>query len=98
MKIGSLVECVDDSGKEKYPEIKFPTNGKFYFVRDIIDKAGKNGNEIALLLEEIINKKTTTLRNKKLEFSEPGFLSKRFREVETNIEEIEELLYETILK
>jgi len=89
MKVGSLVECINDVFL--HPRAKTiipnrPVKGLHYFIREIVDT--RNG-EIGLLLEEIENPKP-------LNGLEPTFKIGRFKEIEGLDTAIEELLEEVI--
>ena len=90
MKVGSLVECVNDKFDPKQIELipNRPKKGKIYTIRLI--KQYPN-NKIGLLLEEIINE-PLMLPNLDGLF-EPTFDINRFRELpEPNIDELTEIL------
>jgi len=91
MKVGSLVECVNDKFDPRSIDLisNRPKQGKIYTIR-MIKNYPKNGS-VGVLLEEIINE-PVMLPNLDGLF-EPTFNIERFRELpETNIEElIEEL-------
>lgn len=90
MKVGSLVECVNDKFDPKQIELipNRPKKGKIYTIRLI--KQYPN-NKIGLLLEEITNE-PLMLPNLDGLF-EPTFDINRFRELpEPNIDELTEIL------
>jgi hypothetical protein len=96
MKVGSIVECVDDiwtADRDIRLIPNRPVRGKFYTVREI-EPSSKGVPGIRL--EEIVN----PLMMINSGFIEPTFRIERFREVEGLDEAIEELLeealYETI--
>lgn len=87
MKIGSIVECIDDRFGEnanKYLSYR-PVAGQLYVVRRLpIDRNFNNGESPGVLLEEIVNPKQLfwsdmTLRHYLLE---PRFFIWRFIEVQ----------------
>lgn len=85
MKVGSLVECINDSGID--PRIAItPKKGNIYTIRAIIPNMaiGKKG----LLLEEIENEKIQHPSG--LGLFEPNFSIERFAELPIP-EEIEQL-------
>ena len=90
MKVGSLVECVNDKFDSKQIDLipNRPKKGKIYTIRLI--KQYPN-NKIGLLLEEITNE-PLMLPNLDGLF-EPTFDINRFRELpEPNIDELTEIL------
>jgi hypothetical protein len=99
MKVGTIVQCVDD----RYPESVYknsfnaPVCGEYYTIREINDFGI---NRISLLLVEIVNPMVDgTIGGRKV-FAEPQWLASRFREVEglddLVAELIEESLYEEV--
>jgi len=90
MKVGSLVECINDVFDVRSIELiaNRPKRGKIYTIRNIIKYSD---NKIGVLLEEIINDVILELNLDGL--FEPTFNIERFRELpEVNIDElIEEL-------
>jgi hypothetical protein len=93
MKVGSLVELVNDKWgkKEDFPGIvNYPKKGVIYTIRDII--SNKRGTYCHL--EEIVNPIIQTL----LEGTgETWFSCKRFRELQPPIANIEEHINENTL-
>jgi len=84
-KIGQEVVCVDDTpnpNKKTHPKMKWVKKGKHYIVRDIYKPYKATGNEIAILLEEIVNDIYVLGR-------EIGYNSDRFKPVDM-IEESQE--------
>ena len=77
MKIGTLVECIDDRFNaeqlEKIPNR--PQRGNHYMIREIIEF----GHLVGVLLEEIRNPFTAKFKGQSVE---PNFNSERFREIE----------------
>lgn len=90
MKVGSLVECVNDGFPiEHYEYIpNRPKKGQHYFVRHIRERDGNVG----VLLEEISNPPV----HFKNATREPTFKAARFREIVGLDEAIEELLEENV--
>jgi hypothetical protein len=91
MKVGSIVECINDSFSEESKRIILilPKKGKLYTIRNIIDYSERNS--VGVLLEEIVNE-VVFLPNLEGVF-EPTFNINRFREIETmDIEELTEIL------
>lgn len=90
MKIGSIVECVNDIW-DPTRDIRLipnrPVRGQFYTVREIYP--GSNGLP-GIRLEEITNPPMMV----KSGFIEPTFRMERFREVEGLDDAVEELLEE----
>lgn len=88
MKIGSLVECINDNWKRNDDDmhISFPIKGNLYTVRDIIDW-GKGG--IGIRLEEIINSPDIYVEG----VSECTFNIRLFKELQPPID-ISELIEE----
>lgn len=87
MKVGSLVECLEDLQKyTTYGEIT-PVKGNIYTVREIFE----SGGDVAIRLEEIFN--TPQLYNEG--FIECGFYIKKFRELQPPLDiDIESLIEE----
>jgi len=77
MKIGTLVECVDDRFNAEQLEkiLNRPKKGNHYMIREII----KLGHLVGVLLEEVHNPITAKLNGIPVE---PNFNIKRFREIE----------------
>ena len=77
MKIGTLVECIDDRFNaeqlEKIPNR--PQRGNHYMIREIIEF----GHLVGVLLEEIHNPCVAKFKGQSVE---PNFNSERFREIE----------------
>lgn len=91
MRVGSLVECINDKFDPKSINLipNRPKQGKIYTIR-MIKNYPKNGS-VGVLLEEIINE-PVMLPNLDGLF-EPTFNIERFRELpESNIDEITEVL------
>lgn len=74
MKVGSLVELVDDTWSYSNGAKIYPVKGKIYTVRELF--MGSSGNP-GLRLEEIIN----PLVGYHFGIKEPGFRCYRFREL-----------------
>jgi len=87
--IGIKIVCIDDSFHPKVEEsyLMLPVKDRIYTVRDIIPahdyNGGNSADTCAVLLEEIYNPP-----NK--HGVENGFAPRRFRELETDMEEISE--------
>lgn len=77
MKVGSLVECIDDNFRTLYYDEKCPKKGKIYTIRSIRPSHSLPGS-YAILLEEIINPKQKYNGG----FMEFAFVITRFREIE----------------
>lgn len=88
MKIGALVECINDTWKQKTIETvpNLPIKGKYYTIRT----ANQYIHGIGVTLEEVNNAKTVQYQGQLLE---PSFDIERFREL-TDLPDIEALLEE----
>jgi hypothetical protein len=77
MKIGTLVECIDDrfSAEQLEKILNRPQKGNHYMIREIIEL----GHLVGVLLEEVRNPITAKLNGRSVE---PNFNSERFREIE----------------
>lgn len=94
MKVGSLVELVDDDWIWQSNPIFiniYPVKGNIYTVREI--RKGVYSSH-AILLEEIINKKYPYANG----FSEKGFSMDKFRELQPPIANIEKQINENTLE
>ncbi len=93
MKVGTIVQCIDD----RYPEkvyvagLNKPRFGEYYTVREIC-----NSGKVGILLMEIVNAKMEGTLNGVKVFAEPQWLASRFREVEGLDDLVAELIEETI--
>jgi hypothetical protein len=89
MKIGTLVECIDDRFKAEQLEkiLNRPKKGNHYMIREIIEL----GHLVGVLLEEIRNPITAKLNGIPVE---PNFNIERFREIEGLDDLYEELVEE----
>lgn len=92
MKVGSLVECINDAfTPDSFEHIPHrPVRGQHYFVRAIYEIRGTPG----IHLEEIVN---PPKRTREGSWKEPTFKVERFREIEGLDMAIEELLEESLL-
>ena len=88
MKIGALVECINDTWKQKTIETvsNLPIKGKYYTIRT----ANQYTHGIGVTLEEVTNARTVQYQGQLLE---PSFDIDRFREL-TDLPDIEALLEE----
>jgi len=88
MKVGALVECINDTWKQKTIETvpNRPIKGKYYTIRTV----DKFPHGIGVTLEEVVNNRTVQYKGQLLE---PSFDAERFREL-TDLPDIEELLEE----
>jgi len=88
MKVGALVECINDTWKQKTIETvpNRPIKGKYYTIRT----ANQYPHGIGVTLEEVTNARTVQYQGQLLE---PNFDAERFREL-TDLPDIEELLEE----
>ena len=88
MKIGALVECINDTWKQKTLETvpNLPIKGKYYIIRT----ANQYTHGIGVTLEEVTNARTVQYQGQLLE---PSFDIERFREL-TDLPDIEALLEE----
>jgi hypothetical protein len=93
MKVGTIVQCIDDRYPEKVYEfgLNAPKFGEYYTIREII-----NSGKIGLLLVEIINPNIKGTLNGVKIFAEPQWLASRFREVEGLDDLVAELIEESI--
>jgi len=93
MKVGTIVQCIDD----RYPEkvymhcLNAPKFGEHYTIREIV-----NSGKVGLLLVEIINPNIKGTLNGVEVFAEPQWLASRFREVEGLDDLVAELIEESI--
>ena len=96
MKVGSLVELVNDNWKYPHEEgITYPVKRTIYTVREI----DFSDIVIAIMLEEIINPKRPYLINGKFDLGEKGFIIERFRELQPPLDVsniVQECLLESI--
>ena len=93
MKIGTLVECIDDRFNAEQLE-KIPTRpkkGNHYMVREIIEL----GHLVGIMLEEIRNPLTAKFKGQDIE---PNFNIERFREIEGLDDLYDELLEEVSIE
>jgi hypothetical protein len=90
MKVGSLVECVNDVFPIEHHEYipNRPKKGQHYFIRHVRER----NVIVGVLLEEISNP-PVRFRNGT---HEPTFKAERFREIDGLDEAVEELLEENI--
>jgi len=88
MKVGALVECINDTWKQKTIETvpNRPIKGKYYTIRTV----AQYPHGIGVTLEEVVNARTVQYKGQLLE---PSFDAERFREL-TDLPDIEELLEE----
>jgi hypothetical protein len=88
MKVGALVECINDTWKQKTIETvpNRPIKGKYYTIRTV----NQYTHGIGVTLEEVTNARTVQYQGQLLE---PSFDAGRFREL-TDLPDIEELLEE----
>ena len=93
MKVGTIVQCIDDRYPEKVYEWGFntPKLGEYYTIREIC-----NSGKIGLLLVEIVNPKMKGTINGKPVFAEPQWIVSRFREVEGLDDLVAELIEEAL--
>ena len=91
MKVGSVVECINDAFNEKQKEliVFLPNRGKLYMVRSVEEHYNK---KVGIRLEEIINPPSVILNGVHLE---PTFDMERFREVEGLDDLVIEMIEET---
>ena len=91
MKVGTIVECIDDRFNveqlEKIPNR--PQKGNHYMIREIIEL----GHLVGVLLEEIRNAPTAKFKGQPIE---PNFNIERFREIEGLDDLYDELLEEVL--
>lgn len=88
MKVGALVECINDTWKQKTIETvpNRPIKGKYYTIRTV----DKFPHGIGITLEEVTNARTVQYQG---QLVEPNFDVERFREL-TDLPDIEALLEE----
>ena len=88
MKVGALVECINDTWKQKTIETvpNRPIKGKYYTIRTV----DKFPHGIGVTVEEITNARIVQYQG---QLVEPNFDAERFREL-TDLPDIEELLEE----
>jgi len=89
MKIGTLVECIDDRFNAEQLEkiLNRPKKGNHYMIREIIEL----GHLVGVLLEEVRNPRCAKLNGVPIE---PNFNIERFREIEGLDDLYEELVEE----
>ena len=91
MKVGTIVECIDDRFNveqlEKIPNR--PQKGNHYMIREIIEL----GHLVGVLLEEVRNARTARLKGQPIE---PNFNIERFREIE-GLDDLYDELVEEVL-
>jgi len=91
MKVGTIVECIDDRFNveqlEKIPNR--PQKGNHYMIRDIIEL----GHLVGVLLEEVHNARTARFKGQPIE---PNFNIERFREIE-GLDDLYDELVEEVL-
>jgi len=90
MKIGSLVELINDKWKNQPYDEVFPVKNKVYTVRAIEQES----DGIGLLLEEIVNPPSQYIDA----YGEPTFRIERFRELQPPIVNIEEYINQNTLE
>lgn len=78
MKVGSLVELVDDNWVYTNGAEIYPSKGKVYTVRDLLPKLQGQRSQDAVLLEEIVSPLVMYSNGIK---AEPCFNVSRFREL-----------------
>lgn len=88
MKVGALVECINDTWKQQTIETvsNLPKKGKYYTIRTVAQYT----HGIGVTVEEITNSRNVRYNG---ELLEPSFDVERFREL-TDLPDIEELLEE----
>ena len=88
MKIGALVECINDTWKQKTIKTvpNLPIKGKYYTIRTVAQYT----YGVGVTLEEVNNARTVQYQGQLLE---PSFDAERFREL-TDLPDIEALLEE----
>jgi len=88
MKVGALVECINDTWKQETIKVvpNRPVKGKYYTIRTV----EKYSHGVGVTLEEIVNEMTATYNGQP---TEPTFDAERFRELE-DLPDIAELLEE----
>jgi len=91
MKIGTLVECIDDQFNAEQLEkiLNRPQKSNHYMIREIIEL----GHLVGVLLEEIHNPITAKLNGIPVE---PNFNIERFREIE-GLDDLYDELVEEVL-
>ena len=90
MKIGTLVECIDDRfNAEQLKKIpNRPQKGNHYMIREIIEL----GHLVGVMLEEIRNPLTAKFKGQDIE---PNFNIERFREIE-GLDDLYDELFEEV--
>lgn len=93
MKVGTIVQCIDDRYPEKVYEygLNTPKLGEYYTIREIC-----NSGKVGLLLVEIVNPKMKGTINNIPVFTEPQWVASRFREVEGLDDLVAELIEESV--
>jgi hypothetical protein len=93
MKVGTLVECIDDRFNAEQLEkiLNRPKKGNHYMIREIIEL----GHLVGVLLEEIHNPINAKLNGVSVE---PNFNIERFREIEGLDDLYDELLEESLIE
>ena len=93
MKIGTLVECIDDRFNTKQLEKipNRPQKGNHYMIREIIEL----GHLVGVMLEEIRNPCVARFNGQPIE---PNFNVERFREIEGLDDLYSELLEESLVE
>ena len=90
MRVGTLVECIDDRFNaeqlEKIPNR--PQKGNYYTIREIIEL----GHLVGIMLEEVRNPLTAKFKGQNIE---PNFNIERFREIE-GLDDLYDALVEEI--
>ena len=88
MKIGALVECINDTWKQKTIKTvpNLPIKGNYYTIRNVAQYT----YGVGVTLEEVTNARTVQYQGQLLE---PSFDIDRFREL-TDLPDIEALLEE----
>lgn len=92
MKVGSVVECINDAFNEKQKEliVFLPDRGKLYMVRSVEEHHNK---KVGIRLEEIVNPPSVVLNGVHIE---PTFDMERFREVDGLDDLVIEMIEESI--
>ena len=91
MKVGTIVECIDDRFNVEQLE-KIPNRlqkGNHYMIREIIEL----GHSVGVLLEEVRNAHTARFKGQPIE---PNFNIERFREIE-GLDDLYDELVEEVL-
>ena len=93
MKIGTLVECIDDRFNAEQLEkiLNRPKKGNHYMIREIIEL----GHLVGVMLEELRNPLTAKFKGQDIE---PNFNIERFREIEGLDDLYDELLEEVSIE